>query len=251
MFGIDKQNNICYIGSTPLKGGMGMKIVGLQKLTLLDYPGKVACIIFTKGCNFRCPFCHNASLVNGPIEDEISEDEILNFLEKRKGILEGVVITGGEPLLNHDIGSFLEKIKELGYFVKLDTNGTNPKLLKQLVLEKKVDYVAMDIKNAPDEYFKATGKNDIDLELIEESKNFLLGDSVDYEFRTTVVKGIHTKESLESLAKWIEGAKRYYLQSYKDSGDIINPDGLSAFDDAEMEEFLMAVSPYVKIKNIR
>ncbi len=226
-----------------------MRIGGLQKLTLLDFPEVVSCIIFTKGCNFRCPFCHNASLVKGS-DEEISQEEVLSFLKKRQGLLDGVVITGGEPLLNPDIPDFLSEIKDMGYKIKLDTNGSNPKLLKEIILKGLADYVAMDIKNSPEEYILATGVDKFQTE-VEESKDFLLEGNIPYEFRTTVAKGIHTKESMLSLAKWIEGAEKCYLQQYKDSGEILNPEGLSSFSDEEMEEFLKIVSPYTKSSFIR
>ena len=226
-----------------------MRIGGLQKLTLLDFPEVVSCIVFTKGCNFRCPFCHNASLVEKS-DEEISPSEVLSFLKKRQGLLDGVVITGGEPLLNPDIPAFLSEIRDMGYKIKLDTNGSKPKLLKEIVSEGLLDYVAMDIKNSPEEYIQATGVDKF-LKETEESKDFLLEGNIPYEFRTTVVRGIHTKESVLSLAKWIEGAEKYYLQQYKDSGEILNPEGLSSFSNEEMEEFLKIVSPYTKSSFIR
>lgn len=227
-----------------------MNFAGLQKMTLMDYPQVVSCIIFTQGCNFRCPFCHNSSLLDGIYENEITETEILDFLEKRKGLLDGVVISGGEPLLHSDIHSFLKKVKELGFLVKLDTNGSNPHLLKKLVEEKLVDYVAMDIKNSPEEYSLASGTEKF-LDKITESKDFLLQNSVDYEFRTTIVKGIHTKDSLLSAAKWISGAKRYFLQNYKDSGEILSPTGLSPFNDEELQIILQELLPVIKSTCIR
>lgn len=228
-----------------------MKIAGLTKLTLLDFPEVVACIVFTAGCNFRCPFCHNASLVTGDLSASIDENEVLDFLKRRQGILEGVVVTGGEPLLQGDIESFLEKIKALGYKIKLDTNGTNPSLLKRLVDKGLVDYVAMDIKNSPDGYSLAIGIENFDMSKVEESKNFLLSGAVPYEFRTTLVKGIHTKDSLKDLARFISGAKNYYLQQFKDSGDLISPEGLSAFSKDEMQELSKEVSPFVKAVILR
>lgn len=228
-----------------------MRISGLQKLTLLDFPQVMSCIVFTHGCNFRCPFCHNSSLVQGEYEDGISTEEVLSFLEKRKSLLDGVVITGGEPLIQKGIEGFIKQVKDLGYLVKLDTNGTNPDLLKKLVDAKLVDYVAMDIKNSPEEYFKASG-TEMFFEKIAESKDFLLQGTVPYEFRTTVVKGIHTKEGLIALAKWIKGADKYFLQQYKDSGSILNPEGLSAFNEDEMKEFLSQILvhiPTAKLKN--
>lgn len=227
-----------------------MRISGLQKLTLLDFPQVMSCIVFTHGCNFRCPFCHNSSLVTGEYEDGISTLEVLNFLEKRKNLIDGVVISGGEPLLQKDIEEFIRQVKDLGYLVKLDTNGTNPRLLKKLVSEKLVDYVAMDIKNSPREYFKAAGTDKF-LEEITESKDFLLKGTVPYEFRTTVVKGIHTKTSLIELAQWIEGAEQYFLQQYKDSGSVLNPEGLDSFSEAEMREFLSEILKYIKTAKIK
>ena len=229
-----------------------MNISGIQKLTLLDYPGKVACTLFTAGCNFRCPFCHNAGLVlpDRLEEASITEDEVMSFLKKRAGMLDGVAITGGEPLLHTDMPEFLEKIKNLGYKIKLDTNGSNPKLLKEIVNAGLVDRVAMDIKNAPTEYNKTAGCS-VDMEKIEESKDFLLTGTCDYEFRTTVVKGIHTKESLIAAAKWISGAKESYLQQFKDSGNLINPEELTAFDENEMHGLADAVREYVPTAEVR
>ena len=229
-----------------------MNISGIQKLTLLDYPGKVACTLFTAGCNFRCPFCHNAGLVlpDRLEEASITEDEVMSFLKKRAGILDGVAITGGEPLLHTDMPEFLEKIKNLGYKIKLDTNGSNPTLLKDIVNAGLVDRVAMDIKNAPDEYEKTAGCS-VDMEKIEESKDFLLTGTCDYEFRTTVVKGIHTRESLIAAAKWISGAQEYYLQQFKDSGNLILPDGLAAYDEKQMHALADAVRDYVPTVEVR
>ena len=227
-----------------------MRISGLQKLTLLDYPEVVSCIVFTYGCNFRCPFCHNSSLVSGDFEDEISETEVLDFLKNRKKLLDGVVITGGEPLLHQDIPSFIKRIKDLGYLVKLDTNGTNPDMLKMLVEEKLIDYVAMDIKNSPKEYALASGTDKF-LDNVAQSKSLLLEGHIPYEFRTTVVKGIHTKQSLTSLAEWIKGAEKYFLQQYKNSENILNPEGLSAFSEGEMKELLSAILPIIPTCAIR
>ncbi len=229
-----------------------MNISGIQKLTLLDYPGTVACTLFTAGCNFRCPFCHNAGLVlPEKFEDaSISEDEVMSFLKKRVGMLDGVAITGGEPLLHTDMPDLLGKIKSLGYKIKLDTNGSNPKLLKDIVNAGLVDRVAMDIKNAPDEYAKTAGCA-VDMAKIAESKDFLLSGSCDYEFRTTVVKGIHTKESLVAAAKWISGAKEYYLQQFKDSGNLIEPGVFEPFDESEMHELADAVRPFVPAVEVR
>jgi len=228
-----------------------MQISGFQKLTLLDFPGTMACTVFTKGCNFRCPYCHNASLVVGADAPVIEENELLSFLKKRQGILEGVAITGGEPLLHRDIKELLLKIKELGYKIKLDTNGSNPALLKELVSLNLLSYVAMDIKNSKENYYKAIGTDKISLELLEESKDFLLENRVPYEFRTTVVKGIHEKEDIVSLAKWIGGAEKLFLQQFKDSGELIAPENLEAFSKEEMEELAELAKPYVKSVTLR
>ena len=230
-----------------------MKVTGIQKLTLLDYPGVVACTVFTAGCNFRCPFCHNAMLVlPEQIDDEcLTDDEVFGFLKKRRGVLDGVAVTGGEPLLHADMPEFLARVKELGYKIKLDTNGSNPELLSEIVKNKLVDRVAMDIKNAPEEYARTIGLKSFDIAPVERSKEMLLRGGIDYEFRTTVVKGIHTKESLIGAAKWIEGAKEYYLQQFKDSGNLILPDGLSAYDEKQMHTLADAVRDYVPTVEVR
>ena len=228
-----------------------MKICGLQKLTLLDYPEKVACTVFTGGCNFRCPFCHNASLVTS-LRDEntLPEEELFLFLSKRAGLLDGVCVTGGEPLIHADLAPFLHKIKGLGYAVKLDTNGYFPEQLKELVSQGLVDYVAMDVKSDAAHYAKAAGLETIDYGKIEESIRFLLADFVEYEFRTTVVKGLHDAGILRNTAQSVAGAKRYFLQKFVDSGDLVGS-GMSAFLDEEMTDFLAAVSPYVKSAAVR
>ncbi len=230
-----------------------MLIAGLQKLTLLDFPGRVACTVFTGGCNFRCPFCHNAPLVLPErIEgDPDGEATVLRFLEKRQGVLDGVAVTGGEPLLQRDIADFLRRVKALGFLVKLDTNGAFPEKLEELVAEGLVDRVAMDIKNAPALYARTVGLPELDLRRIERSKDFLLRGSVDYEFRTTVVKGLHTAESLREAAEWIRGAKEYYLQQFKDSGDIIAAAGLGPFSDDEMRALAAQLRPIVPSLRLR
>ena len=229
-----------------------MFVAGLQKLTLLDYPGRVACTVFTAGCNFRCPFCHNAPLVLPErMGQDVTEEDVLAFLGKRVGILDGVAITGGEPLLHKEMAGFLQKIKEMGYSVKLDTNGSFPNHLKELVKAGLVDRVAMDIKNAPGRYGATVGIEGFDISGVEESKNFLLEGSIDYEFRTTVVKGLHTKESLTEAAEWIAGAKEYYLQQFKDSGDVIAIDGLGAYDEKEMHALADAVAEFVPSVKVR
>ncbi|MBR5743037.1 MAG: anaerobic ribonucleoside-triphosphate reductase activating protein, partial [Clostridia bacterium] len=197
-----------------------MRIAGFQKLTLLDFPGKVACTLFTPGCDFRCPFCHNASLVLSPGADEVTEEEIFSFLRKRQGLLEGVAITGGEPLMQPGLDVFIRKVRALGYAVKLDTNGSFPERLAPLLEEGLLDCVAMDIKNSPARYDLATGVK-TDLSRIRASVALLIGGRVPYEFRTTVVKGIHRAEDFPEIGRLIEGAARYFLQSYVDSGDVI------------------------------
>ena len=228
-----------------------MNIQGLQKLTLLDFPGKMACTVFTAGCDLRCPFCHNRSLViNPPAESEFSEDEIFSFLKKRKGILEGVAITGGEPLMQNDIEDFIVKIRELGYAVKLDTNGTFPSRLKSLVEKNLVDYVAMDVKSSESGYPSCVGIGGFKTDKISESIEFLKGGKVDYEFRTTVAKGLHTKEDIEQLGRWIQGAKRHFLQAFTDSGDLIGF-GLEPFSKAEMLEMCEIMKKYVPSCEVR
>lgn len=213
-----------------------MKICGFQKMTMLDYPGKVACTVFTGGCNFRCPFCHNASLVTEIDGDNIwEESEIIEYLYKRKGIIDGVCITGGEPLMQKDIGDFIAKVRETGLPVKLDTNGSYPDKLKALVADGLIDYVAMDIKNSKAKYPATVGLDNYDISNIEESVNFLLQDKVDYEFRTTVVREFHTADDIADITDWIAGAKRYFLQGFVDSGNLIG-NNLSALTPQEMVE---------------
>lgn len=228
-----------------------MLISGLQKLTLLDYPGRVACTVFTGGCNFRCPFCHNAPLVLPErLVRDSSEEAVLAFLNKRRGVLDGVAVTGGEPLLHKDIGAFLEKVKALGFAVKLDTNGSFPDRLRALVSAGLVDRVAMDVKNSPALYEKTAGAA-VDMAAIARSRDFLLSGAVDYEFRTTVVKGLHTKESLMDAARWIRGAKEYYLQQFKDSGDVLAIEGLGAFSEKEMHALADAAAEFVPSVQVR
>ncbi len=212
-----------------------MLIGGFQKMTMLDYPGKVACTIFTYGCNFRCPFCHNATLVIDEAQ-LFSEDEILSYLNKRKGILDGVCISGGEPLLQNDIFEFIAKIKKLGLPVKLDTNGSYPDKLKEAIDRGLIDYVAMDIKTSKENYSRVADAN-VKIEDIEKSVQILLENKVDYEFRTTVVRELHTKEDFEKISQWIKGAKRYFLQCFKDGESLIGKN-LSAYTPPELEGFL-------------
>ncbi len=228
-----------------------MIIQGLQKLTLLDYPGKVACTIFTAGCNFRCPFCHNASLVINPqLNQNILMGEIFSFLKKRQGILEGVCITGGEPLIQEGIEAFMMEVKNMGYSIKLDTNGSFPKKLQKLVKAGLVDYVAMDIKNCPEKYGKTIGIDAYDIENIMESVEFLKTGSVPYEFRTTVVREFHQKADFEEIGKWIAGADKYYLQNFVDSGDLIQ-NNLRGYNKDIMEQAAEIVRKYVPNTSLR
>ena len=212
-----------------------MNVQGYQKLSLLDFPGKVACNVFTGGCNLRCPFCHNAGLVCTPKEFPNAEEEVLTFLKRRQGLLEGVCITGGEPLLQPDLESFLRKVKDLGYPVKLDTNGSLPERLAQILHSGLVEYVAMDIKSAPETYAAATGC-DMDPAVFLESIRLLQHSGVEHEFRTTAVKGIHTPEDFQRIAALI-GDDRYFIQRFVDSGNVLGS-GCSAFSETEMQQLL-------------
>ncbi len=229
-----------------------MKISGLLKLTALDYPEKLACTVFTGGCNLRCPFCHNASLVLGSGED-ISEQEFFAFLKKRRGILDGVCITGGEPLLQGGIEEFIVKIKELGFLVKLDTNGAFPDKLSPLIDKKLVDYVAMDIKNCPEKY-PATCGTDKPIEEFfapfKESIALLLEGRVPYEFRTTVVRELHTLNDIEKAGETIKGAEKWFLQCFKDSGDLLG-EGLSAPSREILDKMRESALTFVKKCEIR
>ena len=228
-----------------------MEIHGIQKMTLLDYPEKVACTIFTARCNFRCPFCHNASLVTHvDAAAAISEEEVFSFLAKRQGILDGVCITGGEPLLQPDIEEFIRKVKELGYQVKLDTNGSFPEKLKKIVSAGLVDYVAMDIKNSRESYGKTIGIEGYDTGNVEKSIQYLMSGSVPYEFRTTVVQEFHQRTDFESIGKWIEGADKYYLQQFVDSGDLIQ-EGLHGYNKDIMNQALEVVKKSVQTAELR
>ncbi len=219
---------------------------GLQKLTLLDFPGAVACIVFTKGCNFLCPFCHNALLVNRVEQaQEIDEEEVISFLKKRKGILEGVVITGGEPLLHPELEKFILRVRELGYKVKLDTNGAYPDRLKSLVSKGLLDYVAMDIKNSFEKYPLTAGTDRVSIQDVEESIDFLLSGAVPYEFRTTVTAELHTTQDIVSIVRRIEGADRYFLQNFTDSGDLVGQ-GNNPIQEEILDEMCTVSKKYVK-----
>lgn len=199
-----------------------MLIAGLQKLTLLDYPGKTACTVFAPGCNFRCPFCHNALLVTHKVEELISEEEFFSFLSKRQGILDGVCITGGEPTLQKDLIPFMEKIKEMGFLLKLDTNGARPDALKEVLSKGLADYVAMDIKASPERYAEAVGIADFDTDKIKKSISLLEKSGVAHEFRTTVTDELHSEEDFQKILSLFSESTPYYLQQFKDSGNLID-----------------------------
>ncbi len=228
-----------------------MIINGLSKLTLLDFPGRVASTVFLAGCNLRCPFCHNTPLVlRADTAEQISLSELLSFLERRRGLIDGVCVTGGEPTLRSDLPELLGAIKALGFDVKLDTNGTNPGVLFSLIESGLIDYVAMDIKNTPEKYPMTVGVSDFDPAPIIESAAILLLGRVDYEFRTTVVEGYHQKEDFVKIGRWLSGARRYFLQNFKDSGDLIIP-GTAGVSPELMEEFLRAVRQYIPSAELR
>lgn len=227
-----------------------MKKYGLQKTTLLDYPGHVAATIFLSGCNFCCPFCHNSGLITEEAEDGVTEEELLQFLKKRKGILEGVCITGGEPTLFSGLEELIQKIRNLGYLVKLDTNGYRPEVLKALCAKGLLDYVAMDIKAGRSNYKKACQVTDLHMEKIVESADFLLTGAVFYEFRTTVVKGIHGPEDFKDIGKWLAGCTRYFIQSFVDSDQVLCQ-GLFPFSKEELETFAEILRPSVPVVKLR
>jgi len=228
-----------------------MVIQGLQKLTLLDYPEKVACTVFTAGCNFRCPFCHNASLVIDTYRNkELPLEEFFDFLGKRTGILDGVCVTGGEPLIQRGLEEFLGRIKEMGFSVKLDTNGSFPDKLKRIVEAGLVDYVAMDIKNSQENYGKTIGIENYDISNVNKSVQYLLRGNIPYEFRTTVVQEFHQRSDFEAIGRWIGGAKRYYLQQFVDSGDLIQ-DGLHGYNKDIMTQALETVKKGVQTAELR
>lgn len=226
-----------------------MIIGGLVNLTLLDYPDKVACTVFTAGCNFRCPFCHNNSLVCGNGGRRIMESEVLAFLKKRRGVLEGMCLTGGEPLIQGGVEEFLRRVKDLGYSVKLDTNGAFPDRLRAIIEAGLVDYVAMDVKNSRERYAETAGCA-VDMTAIEQSVQLLKSGVVDYEFRTTVTGNYHDEQNIEDMAKWLVGAKRYYLQKFVNSGDLIDGSTVGCGEDT-MKRYLEIVRKYVLSAQLR
>ncbi len=229
-----------------------MLIKGFQKLTLLDFPGRTACTVFTGGCNMRCPFCHNALLVTEMDNSCFEESEIFEHLEKRKNVLDGIAITGGEPLLQKDIERFLYELKETGIAIKLDTNGCYPEKLEGILELGLVDYVAMDIKNSPEKYGATVGVENFDITPIEKSIEILKNSGIDYEFRTTITSDFHTIEDIEEISEWIQGAKRYFLQNFVDSGHLIDSSckGVSKQTMYEMLEKAKKFVPEAQIRGI-
>jgi pyruvate formate lyase activating enzyme len=238
------------------KGAIPMKISGLQKLTLLDYPGRVACTVFLNGCNFRCPFCHNSELLSGNEPPLMTDEEFFTFLKKRKGLLDAVCVSGGGPTLQRDLESLLRGIRELGFLIKLDTNGSRPEVLKKLVTEKLVDYVAMDIKNSPQRYGETAGVPGMPLQKIEETMQYLLTGDLDYEFRTTVVEQFHNDEAIAAIGSWLsrlspeKKARRLFLQPYADRDSVLAP-GLSTPSTEKLTVWAAILAPYADFVGIR
>lgn len=233
------------------KGRDNMRILGFQKTTLLDYPHKLASTLFLGGCNFRCPFCQNALIVTEQASmPELPLEEVLAQLKKRAGVIEGICITGGEPTLYPELPELIHEIKTLGYSVKLDTNGSNPTMLKNLITDNAIDYVAMDIKNSPEKYSVTAGCN-VTLKNVNESIHLLLQSNIPYEFRTTVVKELHTSDDFIKIGQWIHGASQYYLQNFLDSEHLICPNYFTSYDRESMEAFLPLLTPHVKLVSLR
>ena len=227
-----------------------MQIHGFQKLTLLDFPQKTACTLFLAGCDFRCSFCHNSGLVLGDLPPETNDEEVLRFLKKRRGLLDGVAVTGGEPLLSPALPELLRKIRDLGFAVKLDTNGNHPERLREMIEKGLVQYVAMDVKNAPEKYGTTVGIPDLDIARVDESIRMLLHGTVEYEFRTTAVRELHDEDSFRAIGAWLRGAARYYIQCFTDRDTVMSP-GLHAPSNAELQRFLDAVKPFIPSAALR
>ena len=228
-----------------------MRILGLQKLSLVDFPGKVAATVFTGGCDLRCPFCHNASLVfPGRGTEELAAGAVLDFLASRRGLLDGMVLSGGEPLLQPDAADFLAEVKAMGFAVKLDTNGCHPDALADILDRRLADYVAMDIKNSLEKYPWTVGVPGFDTAPVERSARLLMEGPADYEFRTTLVRPFHEVGDMETIGRWLRGARRYYLQAFVDSGDLVGG-GCAPFTPEEMEGFLQAARPFFQSAALR
>ena len=230
---------------------MSITVNGLAKLTLLDYPGHTAATVFLAGCNMRCPFCHNAPLVTHVhCTEQISEDELRAFFAKRRGLLDGIAVTGGEPTLRPELPRLLSIIKEYGYDTKLDTNGTNPEMLDKLIQGGLVDYVAMDIKNSPSRYAETVGVPGFDMAPVLRSVELLREGRVDHEFRTTVVRGLHDEASMEDMGRWLKGESKYFLQNFVDSGALIDPD-MQGVEREDMRRYLVIVRKYIPTAELR
>lgn len=228
-----------------------MRILGLQKLSLVDFPGKVAATVFTGGCDLRCPFCHNAPLVlPGRGTEELAAGAVLDFLASRRGLLDGMVLSGGEPLLQPDAADFLAEVKAMGFAVKLDTNGCHPAALADILDQGLADYVAMDVKNSPRRYGETVGVPDFDLAPVEESVRLLQRSAVDHEFRTTLVRELHSEADLDAIAAWLEGAPKYFLQNFVDSGNLIGQ-GYHGFSLEELRAFAERMRPHFGAVELR
>ncbi|MBQ9228042.1 MAG: anaerobic ribonucleoside-triphosphate reductase activating protein [Eubacterium sp.] len=227
-----------------------MKLHGIQKMTLLDFPGVVSCTVFLGGCDFRCPFCHNFELVDGTAQPVMDDSELIAFLESRKALLDGVAITGGEPCLHRELPQLMERIRSAGYKVKLDTNGYHPERLKEILDAGLADYVAMDIKNSPEKYALTCGLETVDMEKITESIALLMNGSTDYEFRTTVIHELHEAADFEKMGAMIQGAKRYFLQRFTDR-DTVPYGNLSAPSFDEMRQYAKIACQFVTDTQLR
>ena len=228
-----------------------MRISGLQKLSMVDFPGKPAATVFTGGCNLRCPFCHNAPLVLRVAETPaLPQEEVLAFLRSRRGLLDGVVLSGGEPLLQSGAAEFLQEVKSLGFAVKLDTNGCYPEALRAVLEQSCVDYVAMDIKNRPEKYAETVGIPDFDVRPVLESAALLRTSGIEYEFRTTVVREFHTPDDIRAIGEWLRGSPRYYLQQFADSGDLVGT-GCHALNPLELKDFAKIAEPFFGTVELR
>lgn len=227
-----------------------MIINGLQKLTLLDFPGHTACTVFLAGCDMKCPFCHNSELIDASAPALMTDDELMVFLKKRTGLLDGVAFTGGEPLLRKELPELFEKIKDMGYAVKLDTNGAHPKALAEVLDRKLVDYVAMDVKNSPEHYPQTCGRESVKLDDIKLSIRLIMDSGIKYEFRTTVVEQLHDESSFEGIGQLINGAESYFIQPFTDRETVVFS-GFSAPDAQKLEKYLSIMKKYVKNAEIR
>ena len=227
-----------------------MKIHGLQKMTLLDYPSKVAATVFLGGCDFCCPFCHNYELVDGSAAPLMDDKELFSFLNKRKGLLDAVVITGGEPCLHSSLKNLIIRIKDMGFLVKLDSNGNHPEVIKSLLDDNLLDYIAMDIKNSPSKYCITTGTKKIDTQVISESISLIINSGIDYEFRTTAIKELHTANDFSEIGKWIKGAKAYYIQQFTQR-DTVPDSTLTSPTLEDMNKYLAAAKKYVPDSYLR